>query len=106
MLESTSMKLGQFSLRDLLLATAAVAAALGTHLAFWEYGQFKNNYSFVLGYYLLAACMASALSIDGRYRVRPHYMATALLGWAYFLFPLKMGRVETFSEVEWLQKRT
>lgn len=97
------MKLSQFNLRDLFLAVTAIGVVIGVHLAFWKTGPQESNHRLVLGWFLLATGLATALSLTSNYRRRTPFLATALLGWAYFAFVLKLGYIQHFAEAEWLE---
>jgi hypothetical protein len=90
----------------MLLAIAAVAAVLGVHLAYWDNNvppQF-GNYPVVLGWYLVATAVASAMSLTGRYALRTPFLATAVFGWAFFALVLQFGHVDSITMVPWLER--
>jgi len=97
------MKLAQFHLRHLFLAVTAIAVVIGVHLAFWKSGQMEFNHRLALGWYLSATGLATALSITANYRLRTPLLATAVLGWAYFAFVLRLGYIQYGAEAEFLE---
>jgi len=80
----------KFSIRALFAFTAAIAAALGTHVTFWGKGG-QENYAIWLGYYLIAASLLTTASFSKVIPLRGAFWATAIFGWAYFLSVLRAG---------------
>jgi hypothetical protein len=79
----------KFSIRALLVGTAAIAAALGTHLAFWNPAH--ANYLLFLGWYLIAVSLLTVLSVSNFIGLRGEFRATTIFGWIYFVCVLKGG---------------
>jgi hypothetical protein len=80
----------KFSIRGLLAVTAAIAAALGTHVAFWNKGG-QENYAIWVGYYLIVVAILTMASLSKVIPLRGAFCTTALFGWAYFLSVLRAG---------------
>lgn len=79
----------RFSLASLLLLVAIAAVYLATATAFWEPA--GTNYSLLLGFFLLAICLAGVSAFFGGAKYRPAFAGASVFGVAYLAFVLKGG---------------